>query len=82
MIAGLVLAAGVDLEAVVGDTIQLGGERLRLAAIDAPERGERAECLEKAARAELARDRPAAILAEGSDQPRIAHSFSTLGSLL
>lgn len=54
-------------EAVDGDTVRVlaSGETLRLEAIDAPERGWRADCREEAVMAEDATALLAAILAEG-----------------
>ncbi len=50
--AGLVLAQPVVID---GDTLRDGEERYRVENIDAPERGQRAECLEERALAEAAR---------------------------
>lgn len=63
----LALVAGLagPLLAVDGDTVKVSatGQRLRLAAIDAPERHGRAECLEEWLAAEAATRRLAELLA-------------------
>ncbi len=58
VLAPLLLAAGLVLTQPVvidGDTLRDGEERYRVENIDAPERGQRAECLEERALAEAAR---------------------------
>lgn len=57
-------ALAATVRVIDGDTIEVGGETIRLADIDTPERGARAECDAEARLAELATTRLRILLAE------------------
>jgi endonuclease YncB( thermonuclease family) len=66
VIQALILAAGVLLAAPVaidGDTVRDGGERYRVANLDAPEIGSHARCPQERAAGEAAQAEAAALIA-------------------